>query len=84
MNEWRSWSQEFERDLRDTVESVRAAFAEGDPHDIAEGAAEFAQTIVECAVTPVAAFLHGVPRAMDFGSWKGARAWSRGEWDDEA
>jgi hypothetical protein len=84
MNEWKSWSKQFERDMREAAEGVRAAFSSGDPHDIAEGAAEFAQTIVECAVTPVAAFLGGLPRAMDLGSWKGARAWSRGAWDDEA
>jgi hypothetical protein len=84
MSEWKSWSKQFERDMREAAEGVREAFASGDPHDIAEGAAEFAQTIVECAVTPVAAFLGGLPRAMDLGSWKGARAWSRGAWDDEA
>lgn len=83
MSEWKSWSREFEREMRGAAASVRAAFAAADLDDIASGAAEFAQTIVECAVTPLAVFLGGLPRAMDLGSWKGACSDSRA-WDDEA
>lgn len=84
MSEWKSWSKQFERDMRDAAESVRAAFAASDLDDIAGGATEFARTIVECAVTPVAAFLGGLPRAMDIESCKGARRSPGRAWDDEA
>ena len=83
MNEWKTWSKQFEGDMREAMESVRDAVHAGDPLVIAEGAVEFAQTIVECAAAPVAAMLGGLPRAMDFASWKGARSWAgRREWDD--
>ncbi len=83
MNEWKTWSKQFEKDMRDAFESVRDAVAAGDAGDLADGATEFAQTIIECAVTPLAAFLGGLPRSMDFASWKGARSWANCEaWDD--
>ncbi len=84
MSEWKTWSKQFERDLRDAMESMSGSFAEGDAQDIAEGAADFAQTIVECAVTPFVAFLGGLPRAMDFGVWTSSHRWSGvRDWDDE-
>lgn len=83
MSEWKTWSRQFERDIRDAMESVRDAIEAGDPRVMAEGAVEFAQTILECAIAPVAAMLGGLPRAMDFASWKGARRWAdKREWDD--
>ena len=77
MHEWKTWSEQFERDMRDALESVRDAVDAGDPQVMAEGAVEFAQTILECAVAPVAAMLGGLPRSMDFASWKGARGWAK-------
>ena len=83
MNEWKSWSKQFEKDIREAFESVRDAVAAGDAQEIAEGATDFAQTIIECAAMPVMAFLTGLPRAMDFGSWKGARNWADcDKWND--
>lgn len=83
MSEWETWSRQFERDMLEAMESVRDAVRTGDLDVVAEGAVEFAQTIVECAVAPVAAMLGGLPRAMDFASWRGARSWAGGrEWDD--
>ncbi len=83
MNEWKTWSKQFERDMRDATESVRSAIEAGDPQVLTEGAVEFAQMIVECAVTPVAAMLGGLPRSLDVASWKGALRWAdRRAWDD--
>ncbi len=85
MSEWKSWSRQFERDMRDAAESVREAFAAGDPGVIAEGAVDFARTIVECAVAPVAVLLGGLPQAMDIPSWgSGHRRRDGREWDDGA
>ena len=84
MSAWKSLGKDVERDLREAAESVRGAFAASDPRDIAEGAAEFAQTIVECAVTPIAAFLSGLPRAIDAVAWKRGRPSPASDWDDES
>jgi hypothetical protein len=63
---------------------VRDAVAAGDAQEIAEGATDFAQTIIECAAMPVMAFLAGLPRALDAGSPSGWRNWARcDKWDDE-
>jgi hypothetical protein len=84
MNEWKLWSKQFERDMRDAFESVRAAVSESDATEIADGATEFAQTIIECAVLPVAAFLAGLPRTIDADAWKSPRRWKTAarDWDD--
>ena len=71
MGERTSWGKQFERDMRDAAESVRAAFAGADRTEIVQGAAEFARTIAECAVVPLGVFLEGLSRA------KGARAMAR-------
>ena len=84
MSEWKSWSKQFEKDMREAFESVRDAVAAGDAQEIAEGATDFAQTIIECAAVPMMAFLVGLPRAMDAGSWSGLRGRMRcDKWDDE-
>jgi hypothetical protein len=84
MSEWKSWSRQFERDLRGAVEGVRGSFAAGDAHEILENAAEFAQTIAECAITPVAAFLAGLPRMMDGGACSEPQRANASDWDDES
>lgn len=84
MSEWKSWSKQFERDLRDALESVRGSFAVADAHDLVENAAEFAQTIAECAIIPVAAFLAALPRMLDGGACSESRWAKAGDWDDES
>lgn len=84
MSEWKSWSKQFERDLRGVMESVRGSFAAGDAREIVDNAAEFAQTIAECAITPVAAFLAGLPRVLDGGACAEPRRANAGDWDDES
>ncbi len=84
MSEWKSWSKQFERDLRGAMESVRGSFAAGNVQEIAESAAEFAQTIAECAITPVAAFLAGLPRVLDGGACSEPRRANASDWDDES
>lgn len=85
MSEWKSWSKQVERDLRDAMESARDAFsASGNAHEIVDGAAEFAQTIAECAITPVAAFLAGLPRVLDGGARSEPRRANVSDWDDES
>lgn len=84
MSEWKSWSKQFERDMREAAASVRAAVTSSDIDEVAAGATDFARTIAECAVAPIAAFLSGLPRSMDF-EWKGAGRRADGrEWNDEA
>ena len=56
----------------------------GDAQEIAESAAEFAQTIAECAITPVAAFLAGLPRVLDGGACSEPRRANASDWDDES
>ena len=83
MSEWKSWSKQFERDLRSAMESVRGSFAAGDAHEVVENAAEFAQTIAECAITPVAAFLAGLPHMLDGRACSEPRRANASDLDDE-
>ncbi len=83
-SEWKALGKDFERDMREAFESVRDAVAIGDARDLADNAAEFAQTIAECALMPVMTFLGGLPRAVDAENWSGWRRWaSPRAWDDE-
>jgi hypothetical protein len=84
MNEWKSWSKQFEKDMREAFASVRDAVAAGDPQVIGEGATDFARTIIECAAMPIIAFVGSLPGALDIASSSGKRNWARCDnWDDE-
>jgi hypothetical protein len=78
MSGWKTWKKQIEQDWRD------AGGPDVDISAMAANVAEFAEAIAECAVAPVAAFVAGLPRALDLGTWMTPSPRAAGEWDDES